>query len=364
MKVALTQAQLAKALSAVSRFVNPRGTLSVLGNVLLETTEGRLKVSATNLELGIDYRIGAKIETDGAITVPARLITDYVNNLSDEKVELSAKDGILTITSKGAESKINGIDASEFPTIPEVGDGKSVTISSSGIKDIISKVAFAAALDETRPILSGVLFHFKDPKFSVAATDSYRLAELSMQFEKSNPEELKVVVPAKALTELGRIIGESEVSIKTADNQVQFETEDVRLISRLLEGEYPPYQQIIPGGSETKATVEREDFLAKVKTASLFSRDAGLGVRVAFGADGKIELASETAQVGDSHATMKGQVVGGDNTVTLNARYLIDCLSALDAKNVTLETSGATSPCVVKAENDDSYLYVIMPLRT
>ena len=364
MKVATTQAQLAKALSAVSRFVNPRGTLSVLGNVLLATSDGRLKVAATNLELGIDYLIGAKIETEGAITVPARLITDYVNSLSDEKVELTVKDGILTLKSKGAESTFNGIEASEFPTIPEVKDGKHVTVSGSGIRNIISKVAFAAALDETRPILSGVLFHFKDPKLVVAATDSYRLAELTMQFEKAKPEELKVVVPAKALNELGRIVEDAEVTIRTAENQVQFETEDVRLVSRLLEGEYPDYQGIIPGKLETKATVKREDFLAKVKMASLFSRDAGLGVRVTFKTSGEIELASEAAQVGDSHATLTGKVDGNDTAVTLNARYLLDCLGALETEQVTLETSGKLSPCVVRGAKDSEYLYVIMPLRT
>lgn len=364
MKVATTQAQLAKALSAVSRFVNPRGTLSVLGNVLLATSDGRLKVSATNLEMGIDYLIGAKIETEGAITVPARLIADYVNNLSDEKIELVVAEGVLTLKSKGAESTINGIDAAEFPTIPEVTGGKSVTVSASGIKNIISKVAFAAALDETRPILSGVLFHFKDPKLSVAATDSYRLAELTMQFEKSKPEELKVVVPAKALAELGRITGEAEVTIRTADNQAQFETEDVRLVSRLLEGEYPDYQGIIPGKLETTAVVKREEFLSKVKAAALFSRDAGLGVWVAFTTSGKVEVAAEAAQVGDSHATLTGKVDGGEATVTLNARYLIDCLQALETDQVTLETSGKLSPCVVRGEGDAEYLYVIMPLRT
>ena len=286
MKLVTTQDQLAKALGAVSRMVNPRGTLSVLANVLLETKDGRLRISATNLELGIDYSIGAKIEKEGSITVPARLLTDYVNNLSEEKLELSTKEQMLVIKSTGAQSTINGIVASEFPVIPEVKDGKSVTMSAGGIKDIIQKVAIAASSDETRPILSGVLFHFKDPELKVAATDSYRLAELSLRFEKSAPEELKVVVPAKALLELGRIVETEEVTVRTAENQVQFETEHVRLVSRLLEGEFPKYDQIIPEKLTTKATVKRDDLTSKIRIASLFSVDAGFGVKLSFSAPG------------------------------------------------------------------------------
>lgn len=363
MNVVTTQALLAKALGAVSRFVNARGTLSVLGNVLLETKDGRLRVSATNLELGIDYFIGAKIAKEGSLTVPARLLTDYINNLSEEKVELSASDSSLVIKSTGAQSSMNIIEASEFPLIPEVKEGKSVTISSSGIKDIISKVSFAASSDETRPVLSGVLFHFQDPILKVAATDSYRLAELTMQFEKSAPEELKVVVPARALTELGRAISDEEVTIRTAENQVQFETENLRLVSRLLEGEYPAYQQIIPSKLETKAVIAREDFMNKARITSLFSQEAGLGIRLSFTPPGKVELAAQTAQVGDSHASLSATVDGPENDVTFNARYLLDCLGAISDKNVIVETSGKVNPCLVRGENDTQYRYVIMPLR-
>ncbi|HEY8108900.1 MAG TPA: DNA polymerase III subunit beta [Patescibacteria group bacterium] len=362
MKLVTTQDQLAKALSSVSRMVNPRGTLSVLANVLLETKDGRLRISSTNLELGIDYSIGAKIEQGGSITVPARLFTDYVNNLGEEKLELSTKDQTLVIKSTGAQSTINGIAASEFPVIPEVKDGKSVTVSAAGIKDIIQKVAIAAASDETRPILSGVLFHFKDPELKVAATDSYRLAELSMQFEKSAPEELKVVVPAKALAELGRIVETEEVTVRTAENQVQFETEHVRLVSRLLEGEFPKYDQIVPEKLTTKAVVKREELMGKIRIASLFSEDAGFGVRLSFVAPGKVEVAAETAQVGDSHSSLSGKVSGPENTVAFNARYLLDGLNAVGGETITVESDGKLNPCVVRGKAKD-YLYVVMPLR-
>ncbi len=363
MNVVTTQQHLAKALSAVSRFVNPRGTLSVLGNVLLETKDGRLRVSATNLELGIDYFIGAKIEKEGAVTVPARLLNDYVNNLTEEKIELTADDSGLHIKSTGASSSMNVIDASEFPLIPEVKDGKSISISSSGIKDIISKVAFAASGDETRPVLSGVLFHFQEPILRVAATDSYRLAELTMRFEKSAPEELKVTVPARALAELGRVIGDEEVTIRTAENQVQFETEQMRLVSRLLEGEYPPYQQIIPEKHETAAVLPREDFINKVRITSLFSQDAGLGIRVNFTPPGKVELVAQTAQVGDSQASLSAEVKGSGNEVTLNARYLLDVLTAVNDEKIVIETSGKLNPCLIRSDKDTQYRYVIMPLR-
>lgn len=363
MKLITTQDHLAKALSSVSRLVNPRGTLSVLGNVLLETKKGRLRISATNLELGIDYFIGAKIDKPGSITVPARLLTDYVNNLTEEKVELSIKDNTLLLASTGAQSKINGIPASEFPVIPEVKGGKSVTISGSGVKDIIQKVAIAASVDETRPILSGVLFHFKDPELKVAATDSYRLAELTMRFEKSAPEALKVAVPAKALAELGRVVEGGEVKVRTAENQVQFETDDIRLVSRLLEGEFPKYEQIIPEKLGTKAVVDREELINKIRIASLFSEDAGYGVSLSFTAPGKVEIAAETAQVGDSHASLSGKVSGSANKVSFNARYLLDGLQALTSKQVTVETEGKLSPCVIKGDKEKDYLYVIMPLR-
>lgn len=363
MKVITTQEHLAKALSAVSRFVNPRGTLSILGNVLLETADGRLRISATNLELGIDYFIGAKIEQEGSLTIPARLFNDYVNNLSEEKVELTAKDSTLHVKSTGTQSSINGIPASEFPLIPEVKGGKAVTVSSSGIRDIISKVGIAASTDETRPILSGVLFHFKEPELKVAATDSYRLAELTMRFEKAAPEELKVVVPAKALAELGRVVDDSEVTLRTAENQIQFETENVRLVGRLLEGEFPNYEQIIPEKLETTAAIPREDFMSKVRIASLFSQDAGLGVRLGFGPPGKVEISSEAAQVGDSKASLSAKVDGPENSVSFNARYLLDALRAMNGETITLATSGKLSPGLLRSEKESDYLYVIMPLR-
>jgi DNA polymerase-3 subunit beta len=363
MKVITTQDLLAKALSSVSRFVNPRGTLAVLGNVLLETKDGRLRVSATNLELGIDYFIGAKIDEEGSITVPARLLSEYVSNLQEEKVELSTEEQVLHIKSTGAQSSINGIPASEFPLIPTVEDGKSVVVSSSGISDIISKVAIAAATDETRPILSGVLFHFRDPELRVAATDSYRLAELTMQFEKASPEELKVVVPAKALAELGRIIESSEVTIRTAENQVQFETENLRLVSRLLEGEFPNYTQIIPEKLDTSAKLNRAGFINKIRISSLFSRDAGFGVRLAFTPPGKVEISAQASQVGDSHSSLPAKVEGPENEVSFNAQYLLDCLTAIGDDEVTLETSGKMSPGVIRSSKNGSYLYVIMPLR-
>ncbi|MDP3999848.1 MAG: DNA polymerase III subunit beta [bacterium] len=362
MKLVTTQDQFAKALGIVSRMVNPRGTLSVLANVLLETKDGRLRISATNLELGIDYSIGAKIEKEGSITVPARLLNDYVNNLGEEKLELSTKEQTLVIKSTGAQSTINGIAASEFPVIPEVKEGKSVTMSAGGIKDIIQKVAIAAASDETRPILSGVLFYFKDPELKVAATDSYRLAELSMRFEKSAPEELKVVVPAKALLELGRIVETEEVTVRTAENQVQFETDHVRLVSRLLEGEFPKYDQIIPEKLTTKAVVKRDELMGKIRIASLFSEDAGFGVKISFVAPGKVEVAAETAQVGDSHSSIPAKVSGPENTVAFNARYLLDGLNAVGGDTITLESDGKLNPCVVRGKAKD-YLYVVMPLR-
>jgi DNA polymerase-3 subunit beta len=364
MKVITTQDHLSKALGAVSRFVNPRGTLSVLGNVLLETKDGRLRVAATNLELGIDYFIGAKVEKEGSLTVPARLLADYVGNLTEEKVELTTEESILHIKSTGAQSSINGIAASEFPLIPEVAEGKSVTVSSSGIKDIISKVGFAAATDETRPILSGVLFHFKDPELKVAATDSYRLAELTMRFEKAAPEELKVVVPARALAELGRVVTDEEVSIRAADNQVQFETEHIRLVSRLLEGEFPNYQQIIPAKLDTKAILPREEFMNKVRIASLFSQEAGLGVKVSFTPPGKVEITSEATQIGDSKSSLTAKVSGPANSAAFNARYLLDCLGAITDETVSVATSGQVSPGLITGGKDSGYLYVIMPLRT
>ncbi len=363
MKVITTQDQLSKALTAVSRFVNPRGTLSVLGNVLLETKDGRLRIAATNLELGIDYFVGVKISKEGSITVPARLLTDYINGLQEDKIELSVEESVLHLKSTGASSSINGIAASEFPLIPEVADGKTVTISSAGIKDIISKVSFAAATDDTRPILSGVLFHFKDPELTVAATDSYRLAELTMRFEKSAPEELKIVVPARALAELGRVIESSEVVLRTGENQIQFETNELRLVSRLLEGDYPDYQQIIPEKLETKAVLNREELIGKVRIASLFAQDAGLGVRLTLTSPGKVEVSVEAAQVGDAHASLSGKISGPESVVAFNGRYLLDVLSAVSDEQVVLQTSGKLSPCLVYGSKTREYRYVVMPLR-
>jgi DNA polymerase-3 subunit beta len=374
-KVSCLQENLAKGLSIVGRAVASRSTLPVLSNVMLATDNGRLKLSATNLELGINCWVGAKVEAEGATTVPARLLTDFVNSLPPERIDLELVVRTQTLNARCArfEANIKGIDAQEFPIIPTADDAeRAIRLEPGDLRKMIDQVAFAAATDESRPILTGVLARFEGDRLTLAAADGFRLSVRSAPLGQAVDETFEVIIPARALGELARISADQEdwveVIITPARNQILFHLKDVDLVSQLIEGKFPDYNQIIPSDRATRTVLDSTGFLKAARVSHLFARDAANIVRleVAPGDElmpGHITLAATSAELGDNVGQMDALIEGDPVEIAFNAKYLIDVLSVVDSAQVTLETTSASSPGVLRPVGDDDYIHVIMPMH-
>ena len=365
------QENLARGLSVVSRAVSSRSTLPVLANVLLKTEDGGLKLTATNLEIGITYWVPGKIDEDGATTVPARLLTDLVNSLpAGDKVELEVgASDTLNIKAGRFQAHIKGIDAEEFPAIQTAGDRPTTRIAQNVLKRALAETAFAAASDEARPILTGVLARFEGDRLTLAAADNYRIAVKTVSILDAVPET-SVVIPARALNELMRVLADIddpvEVVLAAGRNQVLFRLEGIDLVSRLIDGQFPNYQQIVPQTHATRAVLDREELLRAVRPAALIAHESANIVKLQVGGgDGEAGITiSANAEVGDHVGQVEAAVEGDSTTIAFNARYLADVLTSVTADQFALELNGPLSPGVFKPIGDDDYVHVVMPVRT
>jgi DNA polymerase-3 subunit beta len=373
-KVSCLQENLAKGLSIVGRAVATRSTLPVLSNVMLATDGARLKLSATNLEIGIVCWIGAKVEEDGSTTVPARLLTDFVNSLPSERIdmELTVRTQTLNLKCARFEANIKGIDAQEFPLIPTAGEDSKISLDPSMLRQMIDQVVLAAATDESRPILTGVLAKFQGEQLTLAAADGFRLSVRTAHLSEPVSEPVTVIVPARALAELSRISAEQEqpieVTITPARNQALFHMANVDLVSQLIEGNFPDYNQIIPKSYSTRTVVSTSDLLKATKTANIFARDAANIIRLEIVpggelAPGRVTLTATSAEVGDNVGEIDAVIEGEEMEIAFNAKYLIDVLSVVDAAQVALETTTASSPGVIKPIGSEDFTHVIMPMH-
>lgn len=366
MKVQVTQENLSAALQSVSRVASRNTTLPILANILIRTSKNRLLLSATNLELAISEYVGAKVERDGDITVPARLITEFVQNLPSGTVTLTSEDNSLHVATKNYTSTIHGIAATDFPSIPSISGDPSAVIDASVLKDAISQVVGAASSDETRPVLTGVLMKLTDKMLKFAATDSYRLAERVVENIQTTKES-DAIVPARSLQELQRLLnGDEKVAVYIDEGQMKCVAGERELISRLVDGSYPAYEQLIPTESETTFQIEREELLRLTKVASLFSKDtAGSVTLESDKAKNKISLSSIASQVGDNTSAAKVGNLTNSDQVTFNARYLIEALQTMHEQTIEFSFSGKLAPCVLRPVGKTSnFLYIIMPLRS
>ncbi len=371
MKLSVMQENLARGLQVVSRAVSTRSTLPVLANVLLKTEDGGLKLTATNLEIGITYWVPGKIDQDGATTVPARLLTDLVNSLpSSERVDLEVQAGdTLHIRCGRFETHVKGIDADEFPAIPTAGERPTTRIAQSLLKTALGETAFAAATDEARPILTGVLARFEGDQVTLAAADNYRIAVKTIPV-LDPVEETSIVVPARSLHELSRILADSDdpvdVVLSPSRNQILFHLEGVDLVSRLIDGQFPNYRQVLPTSHTTKATVERNDLLKAVRLASLIASSSANIVKLHVGADTETGLTvSAAADIGDNQGQVEAKVEGDGTTIAFNARYLLDVLQNVTVDQFSIELNGPLSPGVFRPTADGAqYVHVVMPVRT
>ena len=372
MKVSVLQENLARGLGTVARGVATRSTLPILSNVLLRTEGGRLKLTTTNLEIGMNAWIGAKVEDEGGITVPAKLFGDFVNSLPPGQVDLAlnVRTKTLHVASTAYEANIKGIDAEEFPAIPTIPDKPTTRIAQSALRRMVNEVAFVAATDDSRPVLTGVLTRLEGDELTMVAADPYRLGvRRGVLLQEVNPA-IEVIIPARSLFELARIVGDDdspvEVAVTQNKSQVIFHALDVDLVSRLIEGQFPNYRQVIPTSFSTRVVVEREQLLKATKLASYFARDAANIVRLQVSANngGAPLVVSATAvDVGDNVSRVEASVEGNGVQIAFNARFLAEALASLAAPEVALELGGSLAPGVLKIVGEDTYLHVVMPLR-
>jgi DNA polymerase-3 subunit beta len=369
-KLSVMQENLARGLSVVSRAVSNRSTLPVLANVLLKTEDAGLKLTATNLEIGITYWVPGKIETDGATTVPAKLLTDLVNSLpAGDRVDLELQAGdVLHLRCGRFESHIKGIDADEFPAIGAAGERPTTRIAQNVLRRALAETAFAAASDEARPILTGVLARFEGDQLTLAAADNYRIAVKTIPILDAVPET-SVVVPARALNELARILADVEdpveVVLAGGRNQILFHLDGIDLVSRLIDGQFPNYQQVVPQSHTTRAVLDREELLRAVRPAALIAHESANIVKLQVNTESEPGITvSANAEVGDHVGQVEAAVEGDGTTIAFNARYLADVLTNVTADQFALELNGPLSPGVFKPVGDDHYIHVVMPVRT
>ena len=375
MKITVLQENLAHGLNIVSRAVSPRSTLPVLSNILVATDEGRLRLSATNLELGITCWIGAKVEEEGSTTVPARTFTDLVSTIPPAKTNISLHEPTQTLNIKSGSlnTDIKCIDAQEFPPMPAPDLDSGIEINVSDFKEMIRQVVFAASHDEARPILTGVLVTVDDNTLTLAAADGFRLSVRTAQLSAPASAPVKAVIPARALSELARISNDgSEVITMTLPpdrGQVIFRTKDIELVSQLIEGTFPDYQQIIPKEHQARTILSTPAFLKSCKQAEIFAREGSLIAQINIrpgpeeNSPGEVEISGQSEETGSSQAVMDATIDGEDIIIAFNVRYLIDVLNVLDSKKVQIKLKDSNSSAIIHDSEDSSNLYVVMPMR-
>ena len=373
MKLSCLQENLNRGLSVVSRAVATRSTLPITNNVLLATDQSRLKLVATNLEMAISHWIGAKVEEEGEITVPARLLTDFVNSLPSDKVNISLFPRTNTLELKCArfEARISGTNAKDFPPIPKIEDGITTKVEVEALHQGISQVVFAAATEESRPVLTGIDAQFDGDLLTLAAADGFRLAVYKLPLATPVRQKAEVIIPARTLAELNRLAAEQEEAVEITVNpdksQALFRLKNVELVSQLVQGTFPQYAQLIPQSYSTRAIVDVDAFLRATKTASIFARDGSGIVRlmVAPGGEltpGKITVSARSEEIGDDVGEIDANVEGEEAKIAFNGKYLTDVLSVISESQVALEITNPASPGVIRPVGVDNYIHVIMPM--
>ena len=373
MKLSCLQENLNRGLSIVGRAVATRSTLPITQNILLSAEQSRLKLAATNLEMAITCWIGAKVKQKGEITIPARLLSDFVNSLPNDLIEvnLPANSRILELKSGHFQAHIHGLDAADFPPIPQINDGITTTIEAASLREGITQVAFAAATEESRPVLTGINTEFDGEQLNLAAADGFRLAVHKTTLSSPVKEKTTVIIPARTLNELNRLIGEQEepieITVNEKKSQVLFRLKDAEIVSQLIQGSFPNYSQVIPQSYTTRAVVDISEFLRVTKMSSIFARDASGIVRLVITpgtelAPGKITVSAQAEEVGDNVGEVDALTDGEEAKIAFNVRYLSDVLSVLSQAQVALELTTPSSPGTIRPIGVDNYVHVVMPM--
>jgi DNA polymerase-3 subunit beta len=371
MQLNCLQENFSHGLGVVQRAVATRTTLPITQHVLLSSDEGRLKLSATNLEIAISTWVGAEITEEGAITVPARLLTDFVNSLNKQPLSIktiSPGKGV-EIQAERVEATINGADASEFPPIPAVSDGIATRIDPKALREAIRQVVLAAAVEDSRPVLTGVNLEIEGTALTLAAADGFRLAVHTTAVLDAVPEKLSVIVPARTLQEVERLIeGDDpvDVVVTTQRSQVLFRLKNVEIVSQLIQGTFPNYSQLVPQDHTTRVIVDLAELQRATRTASIFAKDGSGIIRIEVapgsGGAGKLTISSRSEEVGDNTGEVEAEVEGEEGKIAFNSRYLSDVLGVIGKDKVAMEMTTSSSPGVIKPVDGDSYIHVVMPM--
>ncbi|EKE15623.1 MAG: hypothetical protein ACD_11C00116G0010 [uncultured bacterium] len=381
MKVICTQENFKKAIYSTERVVGKQITLPILENILLETEGGMLKVSATNLEIGVFLKVGAKVEEDGKITVPAKLLSSFVNNLpADSTVSLVAENQSLKVSSGSVSAIVKGLQAQDFPIIPEMEGDFLFSFPAQELKEVLPRLLVCASLDATRPELSGVNMLLFDKEVHLAATDSFRLAESIIPIKKEKEAEYNlfiekvasVIIPSNTISEVSRVINPEtkEVKVSIEESQIFFQIDNVRVVSRLINGKYPEYKQIIPRQFSTKVVLSKEELLRAVKIAGIFAKDKAGEVKFEIEPEsGDVKIFSRAEEVGENKTILSSEVSGPKQEIVFNPRYIMDGIQAISSQKIALLMNNNSSPAVLRMigedgnKENDNHTYIIMPIK-
>lgn len=364
MKVICTQENLKTALQTVSRIISSSTTLPVLNNVLLKTENGQLKVSATNLEIGINTFTRCKIENEGEICLHAKTLLELVNNLPNQNISIEQEEGDVLLSTENYSTKLKDFPSEEFPSVPEIDSPAILKLPASEIKTDIDSVIFAASTSETQPEISGLYFKLEEKFLTMTATDRYRLAENKMV--GSFKAHSAVIIPHRAALEISRAMagksGEAEIFLN--DNQVAVKVDDTEIISRLIDGQYPEYNHIIPKEFNTTVSVNRTDLVNAVKTAGIFSQNTGSIVLEFVSESQELRISATSHDLGESTVRLTGAVDGQSGTVFLNYRYVLDCLNGMTAEHINIKIVDDSAPVILQEVDKTNYIYLIMPIKS
>lgn len=374
MKVTVLQENLAHGLSVVARAVSPRSTLPVLANILIATDDGRLRLSATNLELGITCWIGAKVHEEGSTTVPARTFTDLVGTLSDKQVDMSltVRTQTLNVRCGASNTNLKCIDAQEFPPMTATDPAQGIQLNVADLKEMIQQVAFSASTDEARPVLTGVLVSANGSKITMASADGFRLSVRKADLSSPVARPFTAIIPARALTELARIAAEGDQTLSMimppGRGQVIFRMREAELVSQLIEGSFPDFEQIIPRRCDTRTVISTPQFLKACKQAEIFAREGSHIARINIKPGGElkpgtVEISGQSEETGFNQSEIEASIEGNPMVIAFNVRFLREVLDVIKTPNAALETTSETSPGVIRPVGDADFLHVIMPMH-
>lgn len=372
MKLTCTQENLNKGVNLVARIASTKASLPVLSNILLATEGGRLSLSATDLEIGIKTLVGSKIDKEGAITLPSRLLLEFISQNTDPKIKIEAEGDEATLSSEHYQAKIKGINASEFPPLPQTKEAKSLKIETPDLREAINQTIFAVAHDETRPVLGGVLLKSQKKELLFVATDSYRLSEKKIKTEGAKTDEFEAVVPSRTLIEVARVVeadtprsGASQTKgaeLRFGENQLSIKAGETEIVSRVIEGSFPDYAQIIPQKFLVSVEIKKSELEEAMRLTASFAREVAGNVRLKT-TKGGLEIFASSPQLGENRARLSAKTQGEGLEVAFNAKYILDVLGALTSPEILFQFSGKLSPAKISPKKGNGYLYIIMPLK-